>query len=257
MIKSRYFCRSFLIVFSVLILSFSVFADSSRSPADLVSFPVSDLPFDTSSPWCVRFARWVSETCFDVPVDLLSPSDSCTWSIRWYSGKDQFHYSNPQIGDWVFYDWEIDGVPDHVGVIYSINYQTNSIEVIEGNVNNGIFARIVALDDRRLCGFASPGSSSSGSRSPHSVVQALAPNENVDVVSPVTPNQSNGFKAVLLGLIGDYNTVVTEYRYTNSNGYTSIITDVQPDYVWIAGCALIALVILCLFKLIGGMIKRG
>lgn len=73
-------------------------------------------------------------------------------------------------------------------------------------------------------------------------------------ISPVTPNDSNGFKKVILQLIGDYETVVTEHRYTNSNGYTSISVSTEPDYSWLCSCAIFLVVLFCIFRLIGGVI---
>ena len=55
--------------------------------------------------------------------------------------------------------------------------------------------------------------------------------------SPITPNNTNGFKNVLVSLIGNYDVIVSEYRYTSSQGYTNINIEQQPDYVWIISCA--------------------
>lgn len=74
-------------------------------------------------------------------------------------------------------------------------------------------------------------------------------------LSPVTPSNSSGFKAVLLGLLGNYDTIVTVHQYqSSSSGYSSYVTDVQPDYVWLAGAALLLLLIYCLFRLGGALI---
>ena len=73
-------------------------------------------------------------------------------------------------------------------------------------------------------------------------------------VSPVTPNDANGLKKVMLQLIGDYETVVTEYRYTNNNGYTSVSVSTEPDYSWLCSCAIFFLVIYSCFRLLGGVI---
>lgn len=78
--------------------------------------------------------------------------------------------------------------------------------------------------------------------------------EVVRNVSPVTPSDANGFKAVLLGLFGDYETVVTEHRYTSSNGYTSIQVTTEPDYAWMISAAIFIVVLYCLFRLLGGVL---
>lgn len=76
-------------------------------------------------------------------------------------------------------------------------------------------------------------------------------------VPPVTPSSTTGLKAALLTVLGNYDPVVVVYQYnTSSSGYSSYATDIQPDYAWIASAALLCLVILCLFKL-GGALLRG
>lgn len=76
-------------------------------------------------------------------------------------------------------------------------------------------------------------------------------------VPPVTPSSTSGLKAALLSVLGNYDPVVVVYQYnTSSSGYSSYATDIQPDYVWIASAVLLCLVIWCLFKL-GGALLRG
>lgn len=74
-------------------------------------------------------------------------------------------------------------------------------------------------------------------------------------VAPVTPSSTSGLKAALLGLLGNYDPVIVEYQYSGGNGYTNYLREVQPDYVWLCSAALLALVIYCLFKLGGGLIR--
>lgn len=74
-------------------------------------------------------------------------------------------------------------------------------------------------------------------------------------LSPDTPTDTSGFKAVLVGLLGNYDTIVTVHQYqSSSSGYNSYVTDVQPDYVWLTGAALLLLLIYCLFRLGGALI---
>ena len=76
-------------------------------------------------------------------------------------------------------------------------------------------------------------------------------------VPPVTPSSTTGLKAALLTVLGNYDPVVVVHQYqSSSSGYNSYATDVQPDYAWLASAALLCLVIWCLFKL-GGALLRG
>lgn len=75
-------------------------------------------------------------------------------------------------------------------------------------------------------------------------------------LSPVTPSDTSGLKAVLLGFIGNYDPPIVQFEYTTNNNYKQYVNEIQPDYVWICSFALIALFIYCLFKL-GGALIRG
>lgn len=73
-------------------------------------------------------------------------------------------------------------------------------------------------------------------------------------LSPITSNNATGLKAALLSVLGNYDTIVTVHQYQNSKDYYSYVTNVQPDYVWLAGAALLLLLIYCLFRLGGALI---
>lgn len=75
-------------------------------------------------------------------------------------------------------------------------------------------------------------------------------------LSPVTPSDTTGLKAVLLSFIGNYDPPIVQFEYTTNNNYKQYVNEIQPDYVWICSFALIALFIYCLFKL-GGALIRG
>lgn len=69
----------------------------------------------------------------------------------------------------------------------------------------------------------------------------------------ISPSDTSGLHAILLGLIGDYNPIVKDYTYTSTQGYTSHSIDIQPDWSWIMTCGLFIVVIFCTFRFIGGI----
>lgn len=74
-------------------------------------------------------------------------------------------------------------------------------------------------------------------------------------VSPVAPSDTNGLKAVLLSVLGDYDAIVVEYQYQNASGTSyNYLREIQPDYVWIASFCMLALVVYCVFRLGGALI---
>lgn len=72
----------------------------------------------------------------------------------------------------------------------------------------------------------------------------------------VQPSDANGFKAVLLTVLGDYETVVTDYTYQNNSNYYSHSIEIEQDYAWICSAAMLGLFVYCTFRIIGGMLCR-
>lgn len=72
-------------------------------------------------------------------------------------------------------------------------------------------------------------------------------------LNPVSSSDANGFKSVLLSVIGDYDAIVVEHAYTTTSGNTSYVREVQYDYPWLCACGLFAIMIFCIFRLFGGL----
>lgn len=76
-------------------------------------------------------------------------------------------------------------------------------------------------------------------------------------VDRISASDSTGFKSVMLSLIGDYETVVTDYTYqSGGSGYLSHSINVERDWSWIMSCAMFMLVVFCVFRLVGGFLCR-
>lgn len=76
-------------------------------------------------------------------------------------------------------------------------------------------------------------------------------------VQKVSPSDTNGFKAVLLTVLGDYETVVTDYEYRNNNNqYMSHSIAIEQDYAWICSAAILGLILYCTFRIIGGLLCK-
>lgn len=86
-------------------------------------------------------------------------------------------------------------------------------------------------------------------------VGASIDNISVISVSPIKPSDTSGLKAALLGVLGNYDPVIIEYQYNSGSGYPNYLREVQPDYVWICSFVLLALVIFCLFRLGGALLR--
>ena len=84
-----------------------------------------------SESWCADFASWVYSHAGDGMNNPYCPSivNNLKAEGKW-KGR-----SSPQPGDLVLFDWQGDGVADHVGIVKSVN-ANGTIETIEGNSGN-------------------------------------------------------------------------------------------------------------------------
>lgn len=73
-------------------------------------------------------------------------------------------------------------------------------------------------------------------------------------ISPVTPDNTNGLKKIMLQLIGNYDPVIVEYQYQSSQGYYSYLREIQPDYAWLCTCAIFLIVLYSIFRIFGMVI---
>lgn len=67
-------------------------------------------------------------------------------------------------------------------------------------------------------------------------------------LNPVTSNDANGLKSVMLSLIGDWDAVIVEHAYSSSQGYTNYLREVQLDYPWLCSCAIFLVVLFCILR---------
>lgn len=114
-----------------------------------------------SWPWCAMFVSVVSLQC---GLRGIMPTEcGCPGMVRLYQEigrwvEDDAYIPSP--GDVIFYDWQDSGVgdnagqPDHVGIVAACNGQTMTI--IEGNCDNAVKTRALAVNARFIRGYGVP-----------------------------------------------------------------------------------------------------
>ncbi len=114
-----------------------------------------------SWPWCAMFVSAVSLQC---GLRGIMPTEcGCPGMVRLYQELGRWVEDDayiPSPGDVIFYDWQDSGVgdnagqPDHVGIVASCNGQTMTI--IEGNCDNAVKTRALAVNARFIRGYGCP-----------------------------------------------------------------------------------------------------
>ena len=115
----------------------------------------------TSWPWCAAFVSTVS---LQLGLRDIMPTEcGCPSMVRLYQELGRWVEDDayiPSPGDVVFYDWQDTGYgdnvghPDHVGIVTACDGQTMTI--IEGNCDNAVKTRSLAVNARFIRGFGIP-----------------------------------------------------------------------------------------------------
>lgn len=87
-------------------------------------------------PWCAEFVSYCTYTS-GTPCPATTPKGFayCPSGIDWFKAQKRW-FASPEVGDLVFYDWNGDGVSDHVGIVEAL--QDGGVTAIEGNENNAV-----------------------------------------------------------------------------------------------------------------------
>lgn len=111
--------------------------------------------------WCATFVSAVGITAGLSAIILCECG--CGKMIELYKAAGRWQENDayvPSAGDVIFYDWQDTGKgdntgnPDHVGIVCSVS--NNIIKVIEGNKNNAVGYRDLAVNGKYIRGYGLP-----------------------------------------------------------------------------------------------------
>ena len=111
--------------------------------------------------WCATFVSAVAIKCG--VTDIIPTECGCGQMIALFKSLGEWNESDsrtPKPGDIIFYDWDDTGAgdntgwPDHVGIVESVS--GGNITVIEGNKNNAVARRTIAVNGRYIRGYGVP-----------------------------------------------------------------------------------------------------
>ena len=128
-----------------------------------------------SAAWCATFVSAVAIATNNtsvIPVDCYCPR-----MLNNFAKKTRDKKFTPQGGDVVFYDWNWNKVPDHVGMIESVN--GDSVTAIEGNYSDSVKRRTFKKGYSLLLAYCLP------SYSVNNIVSYTAPKQTETIDAAV------------------------------------------------------------------------
>lgn len=113
-------------------------------------------------PWCAMFVSWVFFIT-GLPLGRIDDDKGyryCPSALAFFK-KNNWVTDNPQAGDIVIFDWQLDGKPDHTGIFLQWKASDHqSIITIEGNTAVGNDSNggsvMLRVRDRKFCTFVHP-----------------------------------------------------------------------------------------------------
>ena len=110
--------------------------------------------------WCDMFVDWCFLTAFgyETALKLLcqpekSAGAGCTYSLRYFKNKGQFHTSGPKPGDQIFFGTS-QSDSSHTGLVEKVD--GSKVYTIEGNSSDQVIRRSYALNNSRILGYGRP-----------------------------------------------------------------------------------------------------
>ena len=110
--------------------------------------------------WCDMFVDWCFLTAFgyEKALKLLcqpekSAGAGCTYSMRYYKNKGQFHTSSPKPGDQIFFGDSPDS-SSHTGIVEKVD--ASKVYTIECNSSDQVIRRSYALSNSTILGYGRP-----------------------------------------------------------------------------------------------------
>ena len=91
--------------------------------------------FNSRVEWCAVFISWLANET-GMLNDKIPKFAVVNNGISWFKSRGEWKNRSyvPRVGDIIFFDWENDGKPNHVGIVEKV--EGNYIYTIEGNSTN-------------------------------------------------------------------------------------------------------------------------
>ena len=155
--------------------------------------------------WCATSVSAIAKFCGllnIIPAECSCPRQIALWQKlgRW---QEDDSYT-PMMGDIIYYDFDDNGVgdnkgiSDHVGIVVSV--LGDNIKVIEGNKNNSVSYRTIAVNAKYIRGFGCPSFASKATEENVQLKESVC---SVELKILKQGSKGNSVKALQLLLIGN------------------------------------------------------
>lgn len=109
--------------------------------------------FNSRVEWCACFVSWCADQCGLIESGAVPKFASCPAGVEWFrsNGKWKDNSYSPAAGTIIFFDWDRDGVSDHVGIVEKC--ENGRVYTVEGNSNDMVQQSIYILESDLVLGY--------------------------------------------------------------------------------------------------------
>ncbi len=111
--------------------------------------------FNYRVEWCAAFISWLANELGYLNT-LIPKTASVPTMVRWFRANGQLQRKTyePKPGEIIFFDWNVDGHPDHVGLVEKV--ENGRIYTIEGNSKDECKRRDYPITSKYVHSYGTP-----------------------------------------------------------------------------------------------------
>lgn len=112
--------------------------------------------FDSHVHWCACFVSWCADQCGYLDQGLIPRTATCLGGIAWFEERGLWLNGGqtPKPGMLIYFDWDLDGLSDHVGLVEKC--ESGTVYTIEGNSSDTCAAHQYDIHYACIYGYGTP-----------------------------------------------------------------------------------------------------
>lgn len=106
--------------------------------------------------WCACFVSWCANECGYIENGVIPKFAGCIQGSEWFMERGQWQDGSftPEAGHIIFFDWEGDGLTDHVGIVERV--ENGTVYTVEGNSGDACRQNSYAVGSSVIYGYGIP-----------------------------------------------------------------------------------------------------
>ena len=112
--------------------------------------------FNSRVEWCACFVSWCANECGYIDAGVIPKFAGCIQGSNWFKERGLWQDGSftPSSGHIIFFDWEGDGLTDHVGIVERV--ENGTVYTVEGNSGDACKQNSYPIGSSVIYGYGTP-----------------------------------------------------------------------------------------------------